>query len=61
MIRSCILLCALVFGLGCAADGNNGQWNEVLKDLRGDNMQMWSHDVDTKGLGQDPIQTKPGN
>jgi len=61
MFRSFILLCVLLFGLGCAAEGNNGQWDEVLKDLRGDNMQMRSNFADTKGLDENPIQTKSAN
>jgi len=61
MIRSCLLLCALLFSLGCAAEGNNGQWDEVLKDLRGDNMQMRSSFADTRSLDENPIQTKPTN
>ena len=35
-----VSLCALVFGLGCATDGNKGEWEEFWKDLRGDNMKM---------------------
>jgi hypothetical protein len=38
MRRFCALLCALCFGLGCATDGS--EWDEVKKDLRGDNMKM---------------------
>jgi len=30
----------LVFSLGCATEADNAQWNEALKDLRGDNMRM---------------------
>jgi hypothetical protein len=30
----------LCFSLGCAADAQNGSWSEVMKDLRGDNMQL---------------------
>jgi hypothetical protein len=37
-------LCALIFVLlccaGCASDSQKAQWNEVWKDMRGDNMQM---------------------
>jgi hypothetical protein len=37
-------LCALVFILlccaGCASDAQKSQWAEVMKDARGDNMQM---------------------
>jgi hypothetical protein len=31
---------ALLFGLGCATDGDKGQWDDFWKDLRGDNMKM---------------------
>ncbi len=30
----------LIFGVGCATEADNAQWNEALKDLRGDNMRM---------------------
>jgi hypothetical protein len=40
MKRLWLLLCALLFGLGCASEGDKQQWNEAMKDLRGDNMQM---------------------
>ena len=37
-------LCALVFVLlccaGCTSDAQKAQWAEVVKDARGDNMQM---------------------
>jgi hypothetical protein len=42
MKRLGLLLCALVllcWGLGCASD-SGGSWDEVWKDLRGDNMKM---------------------
>jgi hypothetical protein len=32
-----VSLCALVFGVGCASEG---EWDEFWKDLRGDNMKM---------------------
>jgi hypothetical protein len=33
----------LPLGLGCTA-ANKAQWDEALKDLRGDNLEMDSHD-----------------
>ena len=33
---------ALVCALGCATENDQAQWNEALKDLRGDNMKMRS-------------------
>jgi hypothetical protein len=43
MKRLVLLVCAvaLAFGLGCASDPQ-GSWDEVWKDLRGDNMKMRS-------------------
>jgi hypothetical protein len=32
-----VLLCCCA---GCTSDSDKAQWNEALKDLRGDNMQM---------------------
>ena len=40
MKRRLGLFGTLCFCLGCAADVQNGSWSEVMKDLRGDNMQM---------------------
>ena len=42
MKRLYLLGLMLLFGLGCAADGTKGQWDEVWRDLRGDNMEMKS-------------------
>ena len=30
----------LIFGVGCATEADNAQWNDALKDLRGNNMRM---------------------
>jgi hypothetical protein len=35
-----LVLCPLLFSIGCASDYQKAQWEEVRKDLRGDNMQM---------------------
>jgi hypothetical protein len=40
MKRLCALGFLLIFSLGCATEADNAQWNEALKDLRGDNMRM---------------------
>ena len=41
MKRVCLVM--VFFGaLGCATEGDQAQWNEALKDLRGDNMKMRS-------------------
>jgi hypothetical protein len=42
MQRLRLLLCAMVLCAGCATEGQKGQWEEVWKDLRGDNMRMRS-------------------
>ena len=42
MKRLCVLLCALLFGFGCATGSDEAMWDGALKDLRGDNMQMRS-------------------
>ena len=36
------LVVSLLSGLGCATSGGGGDWEEVMKDLRGDNMKMRS-------------------
>jgi hypothetical protein len=42
MKRLCFLciLCILLLGAGCASEGGKSQWDEFMKDLRGDNMKM---------------------
>ena len=40
MKRWRLLVFTLFFCVGCATDADRAQWNEALKDLRGDNMQM---------------------
>jgi hypothetical protein len=40
MKRMLALGLVLIFSLGCATEADNAQWNEALKDLRGDNMRM---------------------
>jgi hypothetical protein len=40
MRRLCVLLCALILAPGCASEGDKAQWEEVWKDLRGENMEM---------------------
>jgi hypothetical protein len=59
MKRLCVLLCALLFGLGCASERSKREWDEFLKDLRGDNMKMRSDFSGTKALEDRPVQVKP--
>jgi hypothetical protein len=40
MKRLIALGMVLIFVFGCATEADNAQWNEALKDLRGDNMRM---------------------
>jgi hypothetical protein len=40
MIRLGALLGVLLICAGCTAPGDRAQWEEAMKDLRGDNMQM---------------------
>jgi uncharacterized protein YcfL len=42
MRRLCVLALILFVCLGCATDSDKAQWAEVVKDLRGENMQMRS-------------------
>ena len=42
MWRLCALALALVFGAGCVTEADRKQWDEAMKDLRGDNMKMRS-------------------
>jgi hypothetical protein len=40
MRHLCVLVFALCFGAGCAADGQKSEWDAFWKDVRGDNMEM---------------------
>jgi hypothetical protein len=42
MVRLKILVLLLLFCLGCATDEAKHDWEEVMKDWRGDNMRMRS-------------------
>jgi hypothetical protein len=39
-----LVFVALLLVTGCLSDADKKQWKEVLRDLRGDNMEMGSHD-----------------
>jgi hypothetical protein len=56
-----VSLCALLFGFGCATDGDKGEWDEFWKDLRGDNMKMRNDFTTTRrGEGQPaPVKADP--
>jgi hypothetical protein len=47
MGRLCAVLVVLLLGAGCAQDGQKHWYDEMLKDARGDNMQM-------RGFGSHP-------
>jgi hypothetical protein len=42
MKRFCFLLGVLWLCAGCTSVGDKAQWEEAMKDLRGENMQMGS-------------------
>ena len=49
----------MLLGLGCAA-GDQSQWDEVWKDLRGDNMKMrMQFEGGPEGMSDRPPLTKP--
>jgi|SoiMetStandDraft_2_1073263.scaffolds.fasta_scaffold1834269_1 hypothetical protein len=59
MRRRCVFALVLLAGFGCAL-GDRAQWEEVWKDLRGDNMQMKMHyDDGPEGMSDRPFLTKP--
>ena len=59
MRRLYVFAAVLLLGPGCAV-GDQAQWNEVWKDLRGDNMQMKMHyDGGPEGMSDRPSLTKP--
>src|SRR5262245_46910520 len=40
MWRLCVLAFALLFSVGCVTEADRAQWQEALKDLRGETMKM---------------------
>jgi hypothetical protein len=56
-----LFACALFLCVGCADENLNGQWNDALKDLRGDNMQMHSAGPGIPGTMRPPSQGNPGS
>jgi hypothetical protein len=40
MRHSCILLGVLALCVGCTSVSDRAQWEEAMRDLRGENMQM---------------------
>jgi hypothetical protein len=54
MKHFCVLICALLFGVGCATEDDRAKWNDALKDLRGDNMQMRNNFSGTTEMGDHP-------
>jgi hypothetical protein len=56
MKRLCVLLCALFFIAGCAADGDRDQWAEFWRDVRGDNMKMRSDFSGRTGMNDSSLR-----
>ena len=60
MKRLCAMGFILAFALGCATEADNAQWNEAMKDLRGDNMRMRTANWG-KGDNDDTSSSSIGN
>jgi hypothetical protein len=58
MKRLCVLLCGVLFGSGCASDGDKAMWDGALKDLRGDYMQMRGGLSEMKDLNESSSMSK---
>ena len=43
-VLALVLLVAVLLGAGCVTDADKKQWAEAMRDLRGENMEMGSHD-----------------
>jgi hypothetical protein len=54
-----VLAGILCFCAGCASDADKAQWNEVWKDLRGDNMRMRSDFSGSTPVPEPSTQLKP--
>jgi hypothetical protein len=59
MKRLWVLLCAVWVCAGCATEGDRAQWEEVKRELRGDNMRMRNDFTGTSSLESQPGQLKP--
>ena len=56
MKRLYVLVCALCFCAGCAADKE--QWEDFKKDWRGDNMRMKNDYSQLDRMDDHPVQIK---
>jgi hypothetical protein len=59
MKRLWLPLCALVACLGCATEADRAQWEEAMKELRGDNMQMSTSGFFKDGATDHSLDPKP--
>jgi hypothetical protein len=50
-------LCALFVGVGCEGEGSQAQWDALMRDARGDNMQM--HNDFATGNSSSPSGSSP--
>jgi len=59
MKRLWVLGFVLLFEIGCATEADQAQWNEAMKDLRGDNMKMRTGNSGKTDSNDDPMLTAP--
>jgi hypothetical protein len=52
MTRLCVLVFIVFCCAGCAGEGQKSQWDEVWKDMRGDNMKMRGFGTAAKESGE---------
>jgi hypothetical protein len=57
MKRVFIFLSILALAAGCTSVSDRAQWEEAMRDLRGDNMQMGSRPTNTSGWSDPPLRS----
>jgi hypothetical protein len=57
MKRLCFFLTVLALCAGCTSVSDRAQWEEAMKDLRGDNMQMGSRSKTLSGLSDQSLRS----
>jgi hypothetical protein len=61
MTRLLALAFVLAMALGCATEADQAQWNEAIKDLRGDNMKMRTANWGRSDNADDPTPAPPSH
>jgi hypothetical protein len=61
MKRFLVLLGAVVLSAGCTSVADRAQWEEAMKDLRGENMEMGSRSSAMNRMNEQAFRAELGN